>query len=416
MENLAYVSDGNDGIKLDNIKSNRKSFNYNEALEATQTGNFHLLLLLVCGLGYMAASVEIIGVSVVMFSADCDLRLTVQQQGLLGSIGYFGVVLSSHAMGFSADTWGRVKTIRLSLLFSVCVSLASVFSINTTMLLVCRFFTGFFISASQSCVYTLLGEYHSSKTRMNHITVLASFLVIGLIYIQGMAVLLLPLKLTFLSPWRLILLVNTFPSICCSIGFFFIPESPKYFLDQGRQEDCIKVLQKVYSLNTGNPKDTYPCNSIVFHEAEDRMFGITEKLKLMSRQTITIFNREHILQTLKFSFVAFLISMIGAGLYMWLPPVLNYMVTYEGEKHTVCDVVKLVKVKSSNLTYEEKCSVEKDLTHFKIFFFINVAYFVFFVMTAVLTTVVGKRLKTSFGRHILKTSVLGFLISFSFIS
>lgn len=185
MENPAYISDGTEhGLKLDDLK-NKKLLDYSEALEASQMGKFHYLLLLVCGLGYMAAAVEIIGMTVVMFSADCDLKLTVTQQGLLGSIGYFGIILSSHAMGFSADTWGRVKTIRISLLLSVVASLISVFSINTSMLLASRFFTGFFITASQSCVYTLLGEYHSPKTRMNHITVLASFLVIGLIYIEG---------------------------------------------------------------------------------------------------------------------------------------------------------------------------------------------------------------------------------------
>lgn len=184
MQNPAYINDDNDSIKIETVK-NKKWFQFEDALEHVQVGKFHYLLLLVCGLGYMAASVEIIGMSVVMFSADCDLKLSVQQQGLLGSMGLLGVVLSSHAMGFSADTYGRLKTIRISLFISLCASLISVFSVNILMLLICRFLTGFFISASQSCVYTLLGEYHNSKTRMNHITVLASFLVFGLIYMQG---------------------------------------------------------------------------------------------------------------------------------------------------------------------------------------------------------------------------------------
>lgn len=189
MENRAYINDAlEDVVQLEESNRKRKTkkiYTYQEAIEETNIGKFHYLLLVVCGLGYMAASVEIIGISIVMFSADCDLKLTVHQQGMLGSIGYFGVVLSSHVMGFSADTWGRVRTIRISLLASVCASIMSVFSVNTFMLATCRFFTGFFISASQSCVYTLLGEYHTPKTRMNHVTILASFLVIGLIYIQG---------------------------------------------------------------------------------------------------------------------------------------------------------------------------------------------------------------------------------------
>lgn len=223
-----------------------------------------------------------------------------------------------------------------------------------------------------------------------------------------MAILILPLKLIPLAPWRLILLVNILPSIFCSIGLFFIPESPKYLLDKGEQEQCIQVLQTVYSMNTGNPKDLYPCECIHSNnQKEDQIDGIIEKLKLMVKQTMIIFNREHICKTLKFHFVSLSLTLVGAGLYMWLPPVLNYMLTYKEEKLTVCDVVKLVQKKNANLTYEEKCMVEKDVTQFKILFFINIAYLVFYALTSVLTTILGRRLKTSFARHILKLSILG---------
>lgn len=201
---------------------------------------------------------------------------------------------------------------------------------------------------------------------------------------------------------------NTLPSIFCSIGLFFIPESPKYLFNKGRHEDGLKVLQKVYSMNTGKPKDTYPCEYINSDEKkEGQVNGISEKLKLMARQTISIFNGEHILKTLKFSFVAFFVTLVGAGLHMWLPPVLDYMTAFKNETLTVCDAMNLVRNQKANLTKEDKCMVEKDVTQFKIMFFINTSFLVFFVVTAALTTFVGGKLKTSLGRHVLKTSILG---------
>lgn len=164
----------------------------------------------------------------------------------------------------------------------------------------------------------------------------------------------------------------------------------------------------MYSTNTGNPEEIYPCECIDSQQQkEDRIYGIFEKLKLMGKQTLTIFNRDHIFKTLKFHFVSFSITLVGAGLYMWLPPVLNYMTTYKEAKVTVCEVVKLVQVKNVNLTYEDKCLVEKDVAQFKILFFINVAYLMFYFVTAALTTAIGRKVKTSFGRHLLKISVLG---------
>lgn len=161
-------------------------------------------------------------------------------------------------------------------------------------------------------------------------------------------------------------------------------------------------------MNTGQPEDTYPCEYINSDQKqEEQVSGINEKLKLMARQTIRIFNREHILKTLKFSYVAFFVTLVGAGLHMWLPPVLDYMTTYKDETLTVCEVVNFVRNQKANQTNEDRCMVEKDVTQFKIMFLINTSFLVFFVPTAALTTFVGGRLKTSLGRHVLKISILG---------
>lgn len=43
------------------------------------------------------------------------------------------------------------------------------------------------------------------------------------------------------------------PSLLTSILMMSLPESPKFLLAKGEKEDCIKVLQYVYSKNTGKP-------------------------------------------------------------------------------------------------------------------------------------------------------------------
>lgn len=132
----------------------------------------------------VAAAVEVIGLCVIIFAASCDLDMSLSEKGILAASGYLGVVMSAHAMGFLADTWGRVKILKVSFAFSILSSLVSVLSVNFVMLTVLRFVTGFF-GGSQLTLFTLLSEYHSNRTRKTFMSIFSSFLVVGFLYFQG---------------------------------------------------------------------------------------------------------------------------------------------------------------------------------------------------------------------------------------
>lgn len=132
----------------------------------------------------VAAAVEVIGLCVIIFAASCDLNMTLSEKGILAASGYFGVVMSAHVMGFLADTWGRVKILKVSFALSILTSFVSVFSVNFVMLTVLRFATGF-LGGSQLTLFTLLSEYHSNRSRKAHSSVFSSFLVVGFLYFEG---------------------------------------------------------------------------------------------------------------------------------------------------------------------------------------------------------------------------------------
>lgn len=133
----------------------------------------------------MSVMVETMGVSIIMPSVKCDLQSTISEQGILASAGFLGVVLSSHAMGFLADTWGRVRTLRFALILSFGATIISAFSVNIWMLIVFRFLCGFFISGCQACVFSLCGEFHGNRTRVRYVTLLSGFMPIALMYLPS---------------------------------------------------------------------------------------------------------------------------------------------------------------------------------------------------------------------------------------
>lgn len=169
-------------------KSKDKSlqpFPYEDAVEKTQVGKFHYFLLFTAGMCFTAFITEITGLGLIVYSAKCDLQFSLAEQGLIGSAGFLGVALSSHAMGFLADTCGRLKTLRTTIFLSLVTSLISAFSVDVWMLFTFRLLTGMFISGCQACVFSFVGEFHSSKSRSKHVAMISALSALGFIILPG---------------------------------------------------------------------------------------------------------------------------------------------------------------------------------------------------------------------------------------
>lgn len=50
-------------------------------------------------------------------------------------------------------------------------------------------------------------------------------------------------------------------SLIASVSFYYLPESPKFLLSHGQENEALEVLKEIYSTNTGKSKDTYPVSS-----------------------------------------------------------------------------------------------------------------------------------------------------------
>lgn len=56
------------------------------------------------------------------------------------------------------------------------------------------------------------------------------------------------------KPWRLFLLCGSVLNLWNAIVSCFMPESPKFLVAQGRKEEALQVLSRVYAINTGKSK------------------------------------------------------------------------------------------------------------------------------------------------------------------
>ncbi|KAG4072023.1 hypothetical protein HA402_010960 [Bradysia odoriphaga] len=114
-----------------------------DALEKTGFGKFNWILIILSGATLAAVFMETISINVILPVAQCDLRMSNQDKGLLSAIGFIAVIVSSHLWGFLADTRGRKKIIVTSLFIAFFISILSTLTQSYWLFVVLRFLNGF---------------------------------------------------------------------------------------------------------------------------------------------------------------------------------------------------------------------------------------------------------------------------------
>lgn len=122
--------------------TNIKKADFEQAIELAGYGKFHYLLLAICGLVSTSEEMDVISMSFILPSAQCDLDLNTQTKGWLNSIIFIGMMVGAYVWGSIADTMGRKKVlIVISIMNALCI-VASSFCQSYMLFMVFRFLNG----------------------------------------------------------------------------------------------------------------------------------------------------------------------------------------------------------------------------------------------------------------------------------
>ncbi|XP_052131892.1 synaptic vesicle glycoprotein 2C-like isoform X1 [Frankliniella occidentalis] len=387
-----------------------RDVSYEEAIVLAGHGKFHFGLLLVCGGCITATICELLGVGYLLPAAQCDLEMTDADKGLLGSMAFIGMLFGSHLWGFLADTTGRRSVITLTLFVDVVLAVLAALVPSYWMFLVLRFLAGFFVTAPQAVGYAYLGEFHSPSTRAKAFVWAAVFPAIGLIYLPGVgwwvlpATWSLPLPWMAFHSWRLYVVLCAVPSLLTALGMILLPESPKYLLGQGRGDEALVVLQRVFSANTGRPREEYPVLSLAAqpNSSGRPAAGVNPKsplaiMRSVWDQTAPLFTMEHLLSTFLALFIMFGIIAGANGLPTWLPELFNRMAMYEtahpGQSASVCGSIEglIGNATASSGSPGDECLAVVETDVFVNNLYVGVAGVIAPVLSVFLVGPLGKR-------------------------
>ncbi|XP_061629391.1 synaptic vesicle glycoprotein 2C isoform X1 [Phyllopteryx taeniolatus] len=313
----------------------RTRLTYEEAIEAAGFGSFHWLLLLVCGWANASDAVEIVGVSFLLPTARCDLLLSSSDMGLLTASIFLGMMVGGYMWGYMADRRGRSRVLVVSLtvngLFGGLASAAPWF----WLFLLLRFISGVGVGGSIPVIFSYFSEFMPRLRRGAMISALATFWMAGNILAAGLAWLVIPRSWAHFSlgpldfqSWRVFVVLCSIPSITSALIFkLFMPESPKFLMEAGREREAIHVFRQMFRLNMRGKGASFPDFSLHVnmkqreHKTEirqpcGRLAAILKQGLMPVRQ---MFDGNLKSRSIVLLVIFYCISFGYYGLWMWFP-------------------------------------------------------------------------------------------------
>ncbi|XP_068621699.1 synaptic vesicle glycoprotein 2A-like [Battus philenor] len=315
---------------------------FEDAFELTGHGRFNNFVLLTCGMIMLNVSMESVGISYVITAAECELKLSSEDKGLITAAAFIGIVSTSFLWGYLGDQYGRRAVMLPAMVTSAIFSIASSFSTNVWMILVLRILTGCLVSASSATVYAYLGEMHISHRRASAIAWGSAFISFSFIILPGLAWVIIPGKWSWqwgliqVTPWRVFMWCWCAPGLVASVALIALPESPRYLLAMKGPEAALPVLAKMYAWNHGGSSDTFPVEKITSNITDSSKGGFVDAVK-----NISLLFRPPLAPCVFISHVSmFAVFMLSSGLYMWVPDILNNILTSDSSHSiTICEII-----------------------------------------------------------------------------
>lgn len=142
----------------------------------------------------------------------------------------------------------------------------------------------------------------------------------------------IPLLNVTYKPWRLFLVACGLPSFLSFLVLLFLPESPKFVLSQGKNEQAYEILQQMNRVNNGKGSELKRFEIIPEAESiENRQLILECKqksfpfLRSVWIQTAPIFKPPYLSATVLICAVQFGIYATNQGFYMFFMDIINKM-------------------------------------------------------------------------------------------
>ncbi|KAL9895225.1 uncharacterized protein ACN2A1_006007 isoform 2-T2 [Glossina fuscipes fuscipes] len=187
-----------------------------------------------------------------------------------------------------------------------------------------------------------------------------------------------------LHTWHFFLMVSAIPTLLGGVLNIFLPESPKFLMSQGRNEDALKSFRVVYAMNKRKPKSSYPITQLVDEDPEksqlnnlrnseeyranirtlaDKRKEATKRFLEGLKQMQPMCAKPYFGLSVQVYFMLFCILLSLNTIRLWLPQLFATMVEYEQKKLGVGSMCAILNysLEKTKLLQKEKPTDECDV-------------------------------------------------------
>ncbi|XP_052744377.1 synaptic vesicle glycoprotein 2B-like isoform X2 [Bicyclus anynana] len=323
-----------------------------DALTLCKFGKFHYLLLAATLCSIFAVMFISTTTSFVLPVAECDLKMNMMYKGLMNAIPFFGQIGVSVFTGFLADTFGRRKFLIAGNFGMFIGTVIEGSSQNYWMMLFIKLTEGILVSLGFCAISTMLSEFTPFAVRDRVLLVYSGFASFSLIVAAVLAWAALPLPIHWviwegyfeLHAWNVYLYICSIWSLLAFILYYYLPESPKFLLSHGQEKEALEVLKTIYSMNTGNDRDSFPIKSFSTSGTLKPTDAKSLKKQLRSalKEVKELFRRPLLYRLLLSSFIIFAGLLVFTSFRLWYPQISTIIENYSknnGESASFCVMI-----------------------------------------------------------------------------
>ncbi|XP_052743698.1 synaptic vesicle glycoprotein 2B [Bicyclus anynana] len=349
----------------------------NLALKEAGFGLFHLQLLCSSFVGVLSGIVMTNSTSYILPVAECDLNMNLVAKGVLNAVPFLGMILVSVVAGFLTDTFGRKYFVLLGFGGLFVFTLISSTSQNYIVLVTAKFFEGMLFATSFSSQVTLTAEFCHNDIRDRVLMLQSSFSAMSQVVIALFSWAVLPQKwdvslfngAIVLHSWNFYLFVISLWSLCTTIMYWFLPESPRYFITQQRYDEAREVLIRVYKQNTRKSANEFPYKDLwkdkkTYSIDESPENGVNKSFASMLTAGLhnvkPMFQKPRGLYLLLFCVMSFFTMLLYNVIRLWFPQLSTIVEHYSSsDNQDLCSMLDSythdLVARSMNATVNKTC-------------------------------------------------------------
>ncbi|XP_044083904.1 solute carrier family 22 member 5 isoform X1 [Neovison vison] len=158
------------------------------------------------------------------------------------SLFFVGVLMGSFISGQLSDRFGRKNVLFVTMGMQTGFSFLQIFSKNFEMFAVLFVLVGMGQISNYVAAFVLGTEILGKSVRI-------IFSTLGVCIFYAFGYMMLPLFAYFIRDWRMLLLALTVPGVLCAALWWFIPESPRWLISQGRLKEAELIIRKAAKMN-----------------------------------------------------------------------------------------------------------------------------------------------------------------------